>query len=77
MLAGDVSGALFPTFARLPLDARLFDLHLASAADMAKLMMWSIVAGFSERLIPDFLSSLGKNVSQRSSSAPSPPTVAE
>jgi hypothetical protein len=49
---------LFPDFSSLPPGATLMrDVpHLRAS----QLMLWSVVAGFSERLVPDLLSSLSK-----------------
>jgi hypothetical protein len=37
--------------------------------DLARLMLWSIVAGFSERAVPDFLSGLSKDLVRKPDSA--------
>ena len=59
-----VSGTLFPAFrAPVPQDMNLFHIFLErglnSHGDFAKAIVWCFIAGFSERLVPDFLNTLG------------------
>jgi len=69
--AGVLAGSVFP---RIP-----FDFHrvlLASDLNhesLTRLMLWCVVAGFSERAVPDLLSGLGNDlsVSRRSNGVPS------
>lgn len=60
-----VTGALFPRFAIAPfhdppttadLQAFFGQTYPASGGDLAKLLFWSLVAGFSERFIPQIIS---------------------
>jgi hypothetical protein len=61
--AGILKGAMFPTIPDLPQNnlplARALEHHVE-----AQLMLWSLVAGFSERIVPDFLSGLGREVTR-------------
>lgn len=64
-----VEGSLFPSFGGAPGDRpheKLWD-HFQGEP---KLIVWSVLAGFSERLVPDFLSVL-----QNKARTPSPPTA--
>jgi hypothetical protein len=59
-----ISGSLFPVFRPEPVaDMGLFHQYLerglVTHADFAKAMVWGFLAGFSERLVPDFLQTLG------------------
>lgn len=61
-MAQFVSGALFPVFQEQPnepLFHRFFEAGLKTHSDFAKALVWAFIAGFSERLVPDFLSTLG------------------
>jgi protein-S-isoprenylcysteine O-methyltransferase Ste14 len=58
-----VSGILFPSF-RMPTPAMaefqtFMEAGLASHGDFAKAIVWCFVAGFSERLVPEFINTLG------------------
>jgi len=62
-----VTGALFPQFAipefhhpptTADIQAFFSQTYPATGADMAKLLFWSLVAGFSERFIPQIISRL-------------------
>jgi hypothetical protein len=58
--AGLVSVTLFPS---IPPDGhKILMANVLSHQDLARLMLWSVVAGFSERAVPDFLSGLGKDL---------------
>jgi hypothetical protein len=64
-----VSGTLFPTFRNpVPTDMNLFHIFLErglnSHGDFAKALVWGFLAGFSERLVPDFLNTLGGKLGQ-------------
>ena len=63
-----VTGELFPRFFIPPFhsppttgDVQLFfaETYPVSGSDMAKLLFWSLVAGFSERFIPQIISGAG------------------
>lgn len=54
--SGIISGHIFPNFAGSGTAASNANFgELASKADFGKLLVWSFIAGFSERLIPDTL----------------------
>ncbi|HEX6242604.1 MAG TPA: hypothetical protein VFZ61_16940, partial [Polyangiales bacterium] len=62
-VSGVVEGNMFPHF-KLPNPYEVTDLLDAlptSPGDAAKLLMWSVAAGFSERLVPDVLNGLAKD----------------
>lgn len=64
-LSGIVEGSLFPHFSSHPFsqpvptteDLRRFfsETYPSTGADVAKLLFWSFLAGFSERLVPQIL----------------------
>ena len=58
-IGGLVQGSLFPTFG----DSGLRWIALRfSVEDWAKLLVWSFIAGFSERLVPEILNNLSARV---------------
>ncbi|MDI5919772.1 hypothetical protein QLQ86_03060 [Halomonas sp. LR5S13] len=73
-LSGIVSGDLFPVFSFPSRDeieeGEDFMLHIfqetypSSGPDLAKLLFWSFVAGFSERFVPQLISSVTSSVSE-------------
>ena len=72
MLAAElVQGALFPTIALsdsqawLSLGNLIGQAYAATKVDFAKLMIWSFLAGFSERLVPDILTRLSAQATGR------------
>ena len=60
-LGGFINGSLFPTFS---VDSYYFDGDF-KPSDIGKLLIWSFAAGFSERLIPDFMEKLTKQFSSQ------------
>jgi len=74
--SGLLSGALFPKVAIIgkPQDALPLFLPLNSANDVsfAMLMIWSFVAGFAERLIPDALDRLAAQADKQKFSGATP-----
>lgn len=59
-----VEGSLFPTVkcataACQSVKQLLNDVHPPTAPDYGKALVWAFIAGFSERLVPDMLQSLG------------------
>jgi hypothetical protein len=82
LLSGGIGGGLFPDFQKLGLHQLMFKdpsggdeavaLRLILPnAQLALLVVWSFLAGFSERLVPSILqtteASLGESVGQRKS----------
>ena len=64
-ISGMVQGSLFPNFIKPvcvigenPLRWILTTTTVASAEDFGKMLVWSFAAGFSERLVPNFLGKL-------------------
>jgi hypothetical protein len=62
--SGAISGDLFPS-AQPVTEVAKDATHLLVSPERAKLLLWSVAAGFSERLVPDFLGSLKKEVASR------------
>lgn len=75
-LSGIVSGDLFPAFAFPTQEGieegedfmlRIFrETYPNSGPDLAKLLFWSFVAGFSERFVPQLISKVTSSVSETS-----------
>jgi hypothetical protein len=65
---GILKESVFPTFPMLAGNPLLTS-HLVSHVVEAQLMLWSVVAGFSERVVPDFLSGLSREIT-RGTAAP-------
>jgi hypothetical protein len=68
-MAGLVQGALFPTFQSADDSFNTFrvfaDLTMpATNGDMAKALVWAFIAGFSEGLVPNFISKITKEADQ-------------
>jgi len=65
--SGIISGHIFPSFAGSESGTAASNANfgeLASNADFGKLLVWSFIAGFSERLIPDTLERTESQVDQ-------------
>jgi hypothetical protein len=59
LLAGVLSGDVFPKFGTVAAGiTQAMNTLPADGASTAKLLVWSVIAGFAERLVPDLLSSL-------------------
>lgn len=70
-MAGFVQGSLFPMFAAGDQDFTNFcdfAQHFIPKenVDVAKAIVWSFIAGFSERLVPNFISKIVKEAEQKS-----------
>jgi FtsH-binding integral membrane protein len=85
-LSGILEGALFPTFvipefANPPtsedIEKLLLETYPASGQDFARLTIWSFLAGFSERLVPDILKRTAGQGSDSDDSASNPATSQE
>lgn len=61
-LGGFVAGRLFPSLGEIS-SAQVY-WQMASAAIWAKLMVWSFIAGFSERMAPNLLSNFVFRIEQ-------------
>jgi hypothetical protein len=68
-MSGLIQGALFPNYSIPNFPARVTDAtfrsfllttYPASGEDFAKLVIWTFIAGFSERFVPDVLDGLAK-----------------
>jgi hypothetical protein len=62
-----VSGELFPAFTNVDqtfagMDGFLAEIDPSTNADAAKLMVWSFIAGYSERFVPNLVQSLSGGV---------------
>jgi len=62
-----VNGSVFPAvtadrMAATPYFHIYFESALASHAEFAKALVWAFIAGFSERLVPDFIGTLGTSL---------------
>jgi hypothetical protein len=68
--------SIFPSFPLLPGNPLPFVKDVTHAVE-AQLMLWSVVAGFSERIVPDFLSGLGRELMRKQSSGGAPSGSAE
>jgi hypothetical protein len=68
-MSGLLKGSLFPNYDDAPLPSvdlsHLFWMVPTSSTEAAKLIVWCVLAGFSERLIPDFLSNLAQRAELR------------
>jgi hypothetical protein len=70
-MSGLLKGSLFPNYENIELAnvdlSQLFWMIPTGSAEAAKLIVWCALAGFSERLIPDFLSNLAQRAELRAS----------
>jgi hypothetical protein len=62
-ISGVVSGELFPQFARtdynyVSMSKWALDIDPKTNADLAKMLIWSFVAGFSEKLVPNLVTKI-------------------
>jgi hypothetical protein len=72
-MGGFVQGSLFPVFASGQESFKTFGDFAALSvpatyADVAKAIVWAFIAGFSEGLVPNFISKLAKDASQKNQS---------
>jgi hypothetical protein len=79
-VAGVLKGSLFPEFARsaggaegLPFFHFTWNTLPTSSEEYGKLFVWTFIAGFAERLVPDSLDSLASKLDPRQQT-PSPPS---
>ncbi len=71
-----VSGGLFPAFrggdsAYCGVSSFVSGVNPATNADFAKLLAWSFVAGFSEKLVPNLIARMETGAGHRDDSSPS------
>jgi hypothetical protein len=86
VLSGILEGAMFPTFV-MPefsnpptseeIEKLLLETYPASGQDFARLTIWSFLAGFSERLVPDILKQTAGKGSGSDDDASNPDTPPE
>lgn len=86
VLSGILEGAMFPTFV-IPefsnpptsedIEKLLLETYPASGQDFARLAIWSFLAGFSERLVPDILKRTAGKGSESDDDASNPATLPE
>jgi hypothetical protein len=84
LLSGIISGKFFPQFSTPSLTGPVTkdyfisffrDTYPASGEDLAKLILWCFIAGFSERFVPQIINdvALGVNPNAASTTTPVPP----
>jgi hypothetical protein len=75
--SGLLKGSLFPEFPSADGTnlASLWWMVPSNTAEAAKLIVWCVLAGFSERLIPDFLSGLARQLDRNGVSQPAAAAV--
>ena len=69
-VSGMLSGEVFPDFGTVREQtvrqvSDLFDMRPVAAGETVKLFVWCVVAGFSERLVPDLLGNFGEEARKR------------
>jgi hypothetical protein len=76
-LSGILEGAMFPKYVHAPIDHQnlspsftswLIKTFPASGIDIAKLLFWSFVAGFSERFVPQIIRKSAANADESAGS---------
>jgi hypothetical protein len=75
LVGGLVSGALFPSLsledagqgAHMHFTDFLYGTVVGTSADFAKLLVWSFIAGFAERLLPDLLDTFSSKAKSKAS----------
>jgi hypothetical protein len=75
LLSNVIGGGLFPTFSEIGLDAAIYPKDGAShlsliypSKSLALLVVWSFLAGFSERLVPSLLQDTEASIEKKTAS---------
>jgi hypothetical protein len=69
-LGGFIAGTLFPSFADVGFN-RIYQ-HFSRPNEWAKLFVWSFLAGFSERLMPDLLQNVARRINEATATTVEP-----